>query len=92
MANSTQVTVATGATPTRLAADAALGTDLAGGNTLVLFNAGTVTVYIGGSDVSTTNGFRALVAGSTLSIDVDSDLYGVVSGATAGAVDVLRVK
>lgn len=91
MANSAQITVATGATATKLAADAP-GGDSTMGNTLVLTNKGAVDVILGGSDVSTANGWRGLAIGQTLILDVAEDLYGVVAGSTVGAVDVLRVK
>jgi hypothetical protein len=90
MASSAQLTVAIGASPTRLAADSS--SDNTMGNTLVLTNTGTVAVILGGPDVSTSNGWRGLAVGSTLILDVAEDLYAVVSGSTAGAVDVLRVR
>lgn len=89
MANSLHLVVPVGATATKLAAPG-VGSGVTVGDTYVFFNSGTVTVLLGGPDVSTTNGFRGLVAGASLAIDVLEDIFGVVSGATAGAVDVLR--
>lgn len=93
MAETAQIAVPVGATPVML--NATDSGDRLPGNTLVLFNTGTVTVGLGGSDVSSTNMWRALVAGAYLSIDLAEGelLYGLVpSGGTAGAVDVLRVR
>jgi len=90
MARSAQVAVPIGATATKL--DAAEVNDRYAGNTLVVKNTGTVEVAVGGENVTTANGFR-LVVGATLTVEVAvEDIYGVVAGATAGAVDVLRVK
>ncbi len=89
MASSAQLVVAPGATPTRLSTGAAKAGD---GGRLALTNMGAVNVILGGADVSTSNGWRALVAGATLIIDCFEDLFAVVAGATPGAVDILRVK
>ncbi len=87
MASSAQIAVPTGATATKLIDSAGYSP----GDSLLLFNTGTVTVLLGGSGVTTSNGFRGLDAGATLGINASESVYGVVSGATAGSVDVLRV-
>lgn len=92
MAASAQVAVPANSTATLLFAGSS---DSVAGNTVLLFNAGAGTVGIGGSDVSSSNMFRALVAGATLVLDLAEGeaLYGFVpTGSAAGAVDVLRVK
>lgn len=89
MARSAQLAVAVGATATKL--EAVEVNDRFAGDTLVLTNKGTVDVLLGGSNVTTANGWRGLPVGATLVIDSADDLFAVVAGATAGAVDVLRV-
>lgn len=89
MASSAQLPVATGATPTRLSTGASRLSD---GGRLLLTNTGSVDVILGGADVSTANGWRGLVVGATLVLDCLEDLYAVVAGDDAGAVDVMRAK
>lgn len=86
------VTVAT--TATRL--DTAAASDTSGaGQSIALYNASSVSIFVGGSDVTTANGFT-LAAGASLSIDLDrwggaeEGLYGIVAAATA-EVRVLEV-
>ncbi len=88
MANSAQVTVTT--TATKLAAPG-VGSGNVKGDTLLLFNAGASTVLLGGEDLTTGNGFGGLVAGATVGLDVNEDVYGIVASGTC-AVHVLRVK
>lgn len=92
MTDSAQIAVPAGTTPVALIP---AGTDSTAGNTIALFNPGTVTVGLGGAGVTAASMFRALAPGATLVIDLASAdvLFGLVpTGTTAGAVDVLRVK
>jgi hypothetical protein len=66
--------------------------DQMSGNCVLLTNEGTVTVELGGSDLATVPGSRALKSGVAISLDLSPEdaLYCYVrGGVTAGAVDVL---
>lgn len=91
MANSAQIAIPIGATATSLIPSHTVADASLNGDTLVIQNTGTVVVYVGGTAVSTSIGFP-LAVGATMVLDVAEDLFGVVSGSTAGAVAVLRVK
>lgn len=91
MANSAQIAIPTGATATSLIPSHTVADASLNGDTLLIQNTGTVVVYVGGSGVTTSNGFP-LAVGATMGADVAEDLFGVVSGGTAGAVATLRVK
>jgi hypothetical protein len=84
---SASVSVAT--TATRL--DSGDGDLVSGSTVLVTVPAGGATVYVGGADVTTANGFP-LPAGASVSVDLNSGdlLYGIVAASTQ-AVNVLRV-
>jgi hypothetical protein len=84
---SASVSVAT--TATRL--DSGDGDLVSGSTVLVTVPAGGATVYVGGADVTTANGFP-LAAGASVSVDLNSGdlLYGIVAASTQ-AVNVLRV-
>lgn len=91
---SAQIAIPFGATAVDLLANLSHAGDVTVGDTVVLFNSGTVTVLLGDSGVASGTGFRALTAGAVLSLDLKSGdtLYGLVpTGSTNGAVDVLRV-
>jgi hypothetical protein len=78
MAIKTQVvTVTTSATKLNLPDDTNMGLSVA------LYNSGAATVYVGGSAVTTANGFPLAAAG-TLSIDLAAgeELYGIVASST----------
>ena len=80
------VTVET--TATRL--DTADETDSVAGSAVAVYNNGSVTVYVGDSGVTTSNGFP-LAAGSSMSFEIDTEpgdlpgdaLYGIVASGTA---------
>ena len=80
---SQSVSVATTATKLNLPDDPNLGLSVA------LYNAGAATVFVGGSGVTTSNGFPLAAAG-TLSIDLAAgeEIYGIVATGTV-AVSVL---
>lgn len=91
---SAQIAIPFGATAVDLLVNLSHAGDVTVGDTVVLFNSGTVTVLLGDSTVASGTGFRALVAGATLAIDLKTGdtLFGLVpTGSTNGAVDVLRV-
>jgi hypothetical protein len=89
MANTARQAITHGSTATRLAADP-LVPDGISGDTLVLKNSGTVDCYLGGSDVTTSNGWPFPVA-AVLVLDVAEHLYALVqSGNTDGEISVLR--
>lgn len=68
------ITVATTATQI-------VGQNHATGRTVVVYNNGSATVYIGGRDVTTTNGLP-LVAGASVPIATGSAIYGIVAAST----------
>lgn len=80
---SRSVTVTTSAT--RL--DSSAETDLVSGSSLILYNNGSATVYVGGSDVTTSNGVPVAASSWGPSIDLDGaeGVYGIVA---SGTVDV----
>jgi hypothetical protein len=56
----------------------------------IILNNGAATVYFGGADVSTSNGFPVLQGAIPLSVDVvNEDLY-VVTGGTSVELRILR--
>lgn len=75
------VTVAT--TATRL--DTADKTDSFGGSSIAAYNESGVTVYLGGSDVTTANGVPVPAAtwGPGMDLQPGEALYGIVAAATA---------
>lgn len=76
------VTVTT--TATRL--DTADETDSYGGSVIAIYNLSASTVYVGGSDVTTANGFPVEASTGKFSVDsqVTTDaLYGIVATGTA---------
>ena len=81
------VTVAT--TATRL--DSTDETDDRSGSSIAVYNASSVTVYIGGSDVTTANGVPVSASSWSPGIDLGGNeaLYGIVASGTA-AVNVLE--
>ena len=70
-------------------------TALAGRESIAIYNdtAVTVTLYIGGSNVTTTNGYPLTSACPSIAIDMDSsvDIYGITTGGTAD-VRILEAK
>lgn len=91
---SVQVTIPFGATAVDLLAGLSHLGDVTVGDTVVLFNAGTVTVLLGDSTVASGTGSRVLTAGAVLSLDLKGGdtLYALVpTGSTNGAIDILRV-
>lgn len=88
--NASRVTV--GTTATALATESASsGTGSSG--LFLLYNRGTVSVFIGGSGVTTTAGFE-VDAGETVSaleVALGETLYGIVASGTC-RVDVLRLR
>jgi hypothetical protein len=81
--SSAQVTVTSTAT--------ALDQSTAGARSLLVRNRGAVAVYLGGSGVTTANGFQ-LDTGESVSVDIlgfGGGLYGIVASSTA-RVDVLQ--
>lgn len=67
--------ISVGTTPTKLQAT------LTGPATTLIQNKHTTAIYVGGPDVSTTNGIE-IAAGASLSFD-GAGLYGIVAAATA---------
>ena len=86
-AKSSTTTVTTSAT-------ALPATALAGREAIAIYNttAATVTVYIGGSDVTTSNGFPLTSSAPAITVDVDDSV--VIYGICASSADVrtLEVK
>lgn len=91
-AASAQVTIPANTTAQALVAAGA--SDSVSGDSVSLRNEGTVSVRLGGSDVSRANG-QLFQAGETLGLDVaqGESLFAVnTSDSSAGLVSVLRVK